>query len=434
MDIVSIIENKRDGKELTKEGIEYFIKEYTNNNIPDYQASALIMAMYLNGLNNEETYNLTNAMTYSGEILDLSDISDTIIDKHSTGGVGDKITIILMPIIASAGVPVAKMSGRGLGFTGGTADKLESIPGYKVDISIDEFKQNVKEVGISLITSNLNLAPADKKIYALRDTIGCVSSIPLIASSIMSKKIASGANKIVIDITCGNGAFMKDIESASKLAKIMIEIGRSAGKEVRCVLTNMDEPVGYAIGNQLEIIEAVEALKGNMAKDVEEIVYALGEQILIMAGKAENGKKANEIIKDSIESGKAYAKFKELVIKQGGDVSYIEDTTKFEVAKSVIPVKALQGGYINHINTEEIGRISSFLGAGRETKADKIDFQAGIIMNKKIGDKVEEGEILAFIHTNDESKIQDATKRLQASFLTKKDDNTKSKAIIGIIN
>ena len=242
MDIVDIIEKKRDRKDLSKEEIDFFVREYTLNNIPDYQASALIMAMYLNGLNHDETNYLTNAMAYSGEVLNLSDISDTIVDKHSTGGVGDKITIILMPIIASLGIKVAKMSGRGLGFTGGTADKLESIPNYRIDITVDEFKQNIRDVGISLITSSSSLAPADKKIYALRDTIGCVSNIPLIASSIMSKKIASGANKIIMDVTCGNGAFMKDIESGAELAKTMIEIGKSAGIEVRCVLTNMDEP------------------------------------------------------------------------------------------------------------------------------------------------------------------------------------------------
>ena len=317
MNILSIIEHKRDNKELSKEEIEYFIKEYTNENIPDYQAAALIMAIYLNGMNSKETAYLTMAMANSGETLDLSDISDVIIDKHSTGGVGDKITIILMPIIAAIGIPVAKMSGRGLGFTGGTADKLESIPGYKVDLSTDEFKQNVKDIGISLITSNLNLAPADKKIYALRDTISCVSSIPLIASSIMSKKIAAGANKIIIDITCGSGAFMKNILSALLLARTIVKIGKDLNKEVVCVLTNMDEPVGRAVGNQLEIIEAVHALKGTMPKDVEEITYALGEQIVLMAGKASTLEEANLLIKDVISSGKALNKFRELVIKQG---------------------------------------------------------------------------------------------------------------------
>ena len=416
MDIIRIIEHKRDKKELTKEEIEYFVTEYSNGNITDYQASALIMAIYINGMSRKETADLTMAMAKSGEVLDLSDISDIIIDKHSTGGVGDKITIILMPIIASLGVPVAKMSGRGLGFTGGTADKLESIPGYKVDLPIEEFKQNVKDIGISLITSNMNLAPADKKIYALRDTIGCVSSIPLIASSIMSKKIASGSNKIVIDLTCGNGAFMKNIISAVILARTMVRIGENTGKEVACVLTNMDEPVGYAVGNQLEIIESIKALKGDMPKDVEEIVYGLGSQILIMAGKAKDEEEANNKIKGAIENGKAYEKFKELVIKQGGDISYIEDTEKFKKAEYIVPVPALRSGNIVQIKTENIGRIASYIGAGRINKDDKIDFEAGIIINKKIDDKVEKGEALAYIHTNNKEKVEEAIKQAQEAF------------------
>lgn len=416
MNIINIIEKKRDRKELTKEEIDFFVSEYTKGNIPDYQASALIMAIYLNGMNKAEVANLTMAMANSGEKLDLSDISDIIIDKHSTGGVGDKITIILMPIIASLGIPVAKMSGRGLGFTGGTADKLESIPGYKVDLEIEEFKQNVKDIGISLITSSLNLAPADKKIYALRDTIGCVSSIPLIASSIMSKKLAAGANKIVIDLTCGNGAFMKNIVKASVLARTMVRIGQSVGKEVRCVLTNMDEPVGYTVGNQLEIIESIEALKGRMQKDVEEIVYALGSQILIMAKKAENEIDAKNMMKEAIESGKAFEKFRELVIKQGGDISFVDDISKFTSAKYIVPVTAKRSGNIVQIKTEKIGRVSTFIGAGRENKNDIIDYQAGITINKKVNDKVKKGDTIGYIHTNKKEKIEEAVKGMQESF------------------
>lgn len=430
MNIISIIEKKRDRKELSKEEIDFFVNEYTKGNLSDYQASALIMAIYLNGMNKEETANLTMAMANSGEKLDLSDISNVIIDKHSTGGVGDKITIILMPIIASLGIPVAKMSGRGLGFTGGTADKLESIPGYKVDLPIREFKQNVKDIGISLITSSLNLAPADKKIYALRDAIGCVSSIPLIASSIMSKKIAAGANKIVIDITCGNGAFMKNIVKALLLARTMVRIGQSTGREVRCVLTNMDEPVGYSVGNQLEIIESVEALKGNMQKDVKEIVYALGEQILIMAGKVENKYEANKMIKEAIQSGKAFEKFRELVIKQGGDISFLDDLSKFESAKYIIPVTAKRSGNIVQIKTEKIGRISSFIGAGRENKDDIIDFQAGLIINKKINDPVKKGDVIAYVHTNQFEKIEEAVKGMQESFTILNLHRVKRKTII----
>lgn len=433
MNIVSIIEHKRDKKELTKEEIDYFVQEYTKGNITDYQAAALIMAIYLNGMNRTETVNLTMSMANSGETLDLSDISNCIIDKHSTGGVGDKITIILMPIIASLGIPVAKMSGRGLGFTGGTADKLEAIPGYKVDLTIDEFKQNVKDIGISLITSNLDLAPADKKIYALRDTIGCVSSIPLIASSIMSKKIAAGADKILIDITCGSGAFMKNIIKAAILARTMVRIGEGVDKEVRCVLTNMDEPVGYTIGNQLEIIEAVEALKGKMRKDVEEIVYGLGEQIIIMAGKASEEEEAHKMMEDAIKSGRAYDKFKQLVEKQGGDVSYIEDLSKFEKAKYVVPVYAKRTGNVVKIKTEKLGKISVEIGAGRMKKDDKIDFQAGIVINKKINDRVEKNEPIAFIHTNQEDKIKEAEKQIKDCFVILNIKRIKRRDVIQVI-
>ena len=288
MNIKEIIAKKRDGLELNKEEIKYFIEEYTKGTIMDYQASALIMAMYINGLNNEETTNLTLEMAHSGEILDLSEISKTVIDKHSTGGVGDKITLVLMPIIASLGVPVAKMSGRGLGFTGGTVDKLESIPGYKTEIKIDEFIENVQKVGISLIGQTANLAPADKKIYALRDTISCVDNMSLIASSIMSKKIAAGANKIVLDVTCGSGAFMQSEKDAIELSNIMKGIGNLANRETVCVITNMDEPVGYAIGNSLEIIETIECLKGNMPEDIKEIITTIGAYILKLADKGDN--------------------------------------------------------------------------------------------------------------------------------------------------
>lgn len=433
MNILSIIAKKRDKKILTKEELEYFVNEYTKGTITDYQAAALVMAIYINGMTNEEITNFTLAMAHSGDTLDLSDISDCIVDKHSTGGVGDKITLILMPIIASLGIPVAKMSGRGLGFTGGTADKLESIPGYRVDLSIEEFKQNVKEMGISLITSSLNLAPADKKIYALRDTISCTANIPLIASSVMSKKIASGANKILIDITCGNGAFMKDIKKAKELAAMMIKIGKLAGKEVRCVITNMDEPVGKAIGNSLEVVEAVRALKGEMTDDVKEIVIALGTQMVLMAGLTVSSIEAESMIREAISSGKAYNKFKELVANQGGDISYIENTDKFEKAKYIIPVLAEKRGALKTINTEMIGNISVYLGAGRIRKEDKIDPAAGIMMNQRIGDIVEVGQALAYIYTNDESKIDGAVKNMKNAFELDPKRVARPKAILGII-
>ena len=405
MNILDIIAKKRDKQKLTKQEIEYFIVEYTNGNITDYQAAALVMAIYINGMNDEEITYLTLAMAYSGEVLDLSELG-TVVDKHSTGGVGDKITLILMPIIAALGVPVAKMSGRGLGFTGGTADKLESIPGYSIDISIDEFKENIKQIGISLMTQTKNLAPADKKIYALRDTISCTSSIPLIASSIMSKKIAAGADKIVLDVTCGSGAFMQNKKDAEKLAKEMKKIGKLANKETVCIITNMDEPLGYAIGNNLEVIEAIKALKGNIPEDVKQVVLELGSYMLKLAGKGDNiGENKNKII-ETINSGKAFNRFVQLVEKQGGDIAYIENLDKFEKAKYKIEIKSKKTGYVFSMNAQEIGKIASELGAGRIRKEDEIDYTAGIILNKKVGEKVEKDEIIATLYTNkEESEI-----------------------------
>ena len=358
MNIKEIIAKKRDGLELNKEEIKYFIEEYTKGTVTDYQAAALIMAMYINGLNNEETTNLTLEMAHSGEILDLSKISKTVIDKHSTGGVGDKITLVLMPIIASLGVPVAKMSGRGLGFTGGTVDKLESIPGYKTEIKIDEFIENVQKVGISLIGQTANLAPADKKIYALRDTISCVDNMSLIASSIMSKKIAAGANKIVLDVTCGSGAFMQNEKDAIELSNIMKNIGKLANRETVCIITNMDEPVGYAIGNSLEIIETIECLKGNIPEDIKEIITTIGAYILKLADKGDNLEENKLKILENIKNGKAYNKFLELVQNQNGDIEYVKNTDKFEKAKYILPVICEKDGYVEKLNAGEVGKIS----------------------------------------------------------------------------
>ena len=316
MNILEIIAKKREKEELNKEEIYYFVTEYVKGTVTDYQAAALVMAMYINGMSKEETTALTLAMAQSGEILNLSEISSNIVDKHSTGGVGDKITIILMPIIASLGIPVIKMSGRGLGFTGGTFDKLESIPGYRTQLDISEVIEQVKQIGISLIGQTGNLAPADKKIYALRDAIACVESIPLIASSVMSKKIAAGADKIVLDVTIGRGAFMKTQEEAEELSNIMRDIGNIANRETVCVLTNMDEPVGYSIGNSLEIIEAVECLKGNLTEDIKEIVMTLGSYMLKLAGVGEDIEENRERIIANIKNGKAYEKFLELVDRQ----------------------------------------------------------------------------------------------------------------------
>lgn len=431
MNILDIISKKRDQKELTKEEIEYFIENYTNGNIADYQAAALVMAIYLNGMTKEETTYLTIAMANSGDVLDLSELG-IVVDKHSTGGVGDKITLILMPIMAALGVVVAKMSGRGLGFTGGTADKLESIPGYRTNISEEEFRNNVKEIGISLITQTANLAPADKKLYALRDTISCTDSIPLIASSIMSKKIAAGANKVVLDVTCGSGAFMKNKEEAVKLSKVMKQIGELAGKETICIITNMNEPLGNAVGNSLEMIETINSLKGNMPEDVKEVVLELGSYILKLAGKGEDIEKNKIEIENCVNSGKAYKKFIELIQRQGGDISYCENTEKFEKARyqeSII----FEEGYISKIDAEKIGKIACNLGAGRIKKEDKIDMSAGIIVNKKVGDYIKKEDIVSTLYSNSKEKIEEAREMIKQAITITDKKVEKEKMILEII-
>lgn len=412
MNILEIIEKKREKKELTKDEIEYFINGYVDGKIADYQAAALVMAIFLNGMTKQETTDLTIAMANSGEILDLSKLNKIIVDKHSTGGVGDKVSICLLPLVASLGVPVAKMSGRGLGFTGGTVDKMESIPGYKTSIDIDKFIENVQNIGISMISQTLNLAPADKKLYALRDSISCVESIPLIASSIMSKKIASGAEKIVLDVTVGKGAFMKNIEDAEKLANEMIEIGKLANREVVCVLTSMDEPLGKAVGNNLEIKEAIHFLKGDMPQDLKEVVLELGAYMIKLAGLGENLEENKKQMLENIQNGKAFNKLKQMVQNQGGDISYLENTDKFEKAQFTEEILASQNGYIQEINAEEIGKVACNLGAGRIKKEDNIDYAVGIELDKKVGTKVQKGEILGKIHANDTTKLELAKKQV----------------------
>ena len=370
------------------------------------------MAIFLNGMTKQETTDLTIAMANSGEILDLSKLNKIIVDKHSTGGVGDKVSICLLPLVASLGVPVAKMSGRGLGFTGGTVDKMESIPGYKTSIDIDKFIENVQNVGISMISQTLNLAPADKKLYALRDSISCVESIPLIASSIMSKKIASGAEKIVLDVTVGKGAFMKNIEDAEKLANEMIEIGKLANREVVCVLTSMDEPLGKAVGNNLEVKEAIHFLKGDMPQDLKEVVLELGAYMIKLAGLGENLEENKKQMLENIQNGKAFNKLKQMVQNQGGDISYLENTDKFEKAQFTEEILASQNGYIQEINAEEIGKVACNLGAGRIKKEDNIDYAVGIELDKKVGTKVQKGEILGKIHANDTTKLEIAKKQV----------------------
>ena len=433
MNILDIIAKKRDKIELSKQEIDFFVKGYTNGDVTDYQAAALIMAIYLNGMTDEEITNLTISMAESGDVLDLSKLGENVVDKHSTGGIGDKVTLILMPIIAALGIPVAKMSGRGLGFTGGTIDKLESIPGYNTQISVDEFIENVEKIGISLMGQTMNLAPADKKIYALRDSISCVENIPLIASSIMSKKIAAGANKIVLEVTVGNGAFMKNIEDAKKLSKTMINIGKLAGKETVCILTNMDEPLGYSIGNTLEVIEAVEALQGDMEDDVKQVVLELGSNMIKLAGFGDDIEANKQKMLDIIDSGVAYIKFLELIENQGGDISFINDVSKFENAKYIKQVTAEKSGYIKSINAGKLGNISCELGAGRVKKEDVIDNQVGLIINKKIGDKVEENDILGIIHANDETKLKTTIEELKSCFEICEEFVEKPKVILGAL-
>lgn len=432
MNILDIIGKKRDNKELTKEEIEYFVKEYTAGNVADYQAAALVMAIYINGMTIEETTNLTLAMAYSGDVLDLSSIGN-VVDKHSTGGIGDKVTMILMPIVAALGVKVAKMSGRGLGFTGGTKDKLEAIPGYRTEIDIPEFIENVKKIGISLIGQTLNLAPADKKLYALRDSINCTANIPLISSSIMSKKIAAGANKVVLDVTCGSGAFMKDIKEAEELSNAMIGIGKIANKETVCIITNMDQPLGSMVGNTLEVKEAIEALKGNMKEDVKDVVLELGAYILKLDGKGDNIEENKKAIEEVVANGKAYQKFLELVKNQGGDITYIENTEKFEKAKYKMEVRIEQEGYIRKLNAEEVGKIAMHLGAGRVRKEDDIDYSVGVELIKKVGDFVEKGNIVAYVHANDEQKGKEAVEMLKEKYIIGNEKIEPIKSILEII-
>lgn len=434
MRIIDIIEKKREKQELTKQEIEFFISEYTNGNIKDYQAAALVMAIFLNGMTDRETTDLTLAMAHSGEILDLSPLGETIVDKHSTGGVGDKVSLILLPLVSSLGVPVAKMSGRGLGFTGGTVDKLESIPGYQTEVGIKQFIKNVEQIGISMISQTLNLAPADKRLYALRDSIACVESIPLIASSIMSKKIASGAQKIVLDVTVGKGAFMKNREEARRLSHTMIQIGKLADRETVCVLTNMNEPLGYAIGNSLEVKEAVGFLQGDMPEDVKEVVFELGAYMIQLAGKGDNLEKNKSKMLENIKNRKAYYKFIEMVKNQGGDITYIEDFEKLPKANYIEPIYSEKDGYVQEIDSKEVGKLAGFLGAGREKKEDNIDSSVGIVLSKKVADEVKKNEVLAYIHANDKERLETVKKDLINVIKIGKNKVHKEKTILEIIS
>ncbi len=403
MDILEIISKKRDKKVLTRDEIHYFIKNYVSGEIKDYQASALLMAIYLNGMNNQEISDLTDEMKNSGDTLDLSDIPGIKVDKHSTGGVGDKVSLVLGPMIASLGAKLAKMSGRGLGHTGGTLDKLESIPGCRINLTEEEFKHQVREIGISIIGQNEELDPADKKLYALRDVTGTVASIPLIASSIMSKKLASGSDAILLDVKYGSGAFMKNLKDAKKLAVTMVNIGKALNKDVKAEVTDMDQPLGMAVGNNLEVKEVIETLHGRGPKDLTELCIDSGSIMLVQAKIFYSKEEAKKAIIENVKNGKAFEKFVEFIKWQGGDVEYLYHPEKFDVASRIIPVYSNKAGYVSRIDALTIGEGSMRLGGGRETLDDVIDMSAGIILNKKIGDKVEKGELLATLYTNKEN-------------------------------
>ena len=416
MDIIQIISDKRDKKALTKEQIHFFINEYINKRIEDYQASALLMAITINGMNSEETAYLTEEMRVSGEVWDLSDIPGLKVDKHSTGGVGDKVSLILGPMIASCGAKLAKMTGRGLGHTGGTLDKMESIPGMKVILTKDEFKKQVREIGIAIIGQDKNIDPADKKLYALRDVTGTVQSIPLIVSSIMSKKLASGADCILLDVKCGKGAFMKTYEDAKKLATEMVNIGKKLNKDVKAEITDMNQPLGKAVGNNLEIKEVIETLKGNGPKDLEEICLSSGAILLQQAKIYEDRKEARRALEENIKNGKAFEKFKEFVKAQGGDVEYIDHPEKFPVSKNLIEIKSENEGYIKDIDALAIGLSSCHLGGGRMKLTDVIDMSAGIYLNKKVGDFAKKGELLCTLHTNKDN-VDSIVEKVKKAFL-----------------
>lgn len=411
MRMVDIIEKKRDGQELTTAEINFFIEGYTKGEIPDYQASALAMAIFFQDMTDRERADLTRAMVESGDTIDLSAIDGVKVDKHSTGGVGDTTTLVLAPLVASLGIPVAKMSGRGLGHTGGTIDKLESIAGFHVELTREQFIDLVNRDKVAVIGQSGNLTPADKKLYALRDVTGTVNSIPLIASSIMSKKIAAGADAIVLDVKTGDGAFMKTQEDAEKLAHAMVRIGNHVGRKTIAIISDMSQPLGFAIGNALEVKEAIETLQGKGPKDLTELVLTLGSQMVILAGKAKTSEEAKEMLLDAIHSGKALAKFKEFLANQDGDASIVDDLTKLPQAKYKIELPAKQSGYISRMVADEIGVASMILGAGRATKEDVIDLAVGLVLHKKVGDKVEEGESILTIYSNREN-VEDVKQKL----------------------
>ena len=408
MRAVDIIIKKRDKGELTLAEIEFFIKSFISGEVTDYQASALLMAIVLNGMTPRETTDLTLAMANSGHMLDLSDVVDLAVDKHSSGGVGDKTSLAVLPIVAACGLPVGKMSGRGLGFSGGTLDKLESIPGYRVDLTTEEFKHQLKEKGIVLTGQSLDLAPADGKLYALRDVTGTVQSIPLIASSIMCKKLAAGAQAILLDVKTGLGAFMETLEDARQLADMMVDIGQLAGRDVVALLSDMNQPLGNAVGNSLEVVEAVETLRDNGPEDFLEHCLHVSAHMLVLGKRAKDLTEGRAMAEKSIVDGSAFEKFRVLVEAQGGDASYADDTSKFPRAEYIEEVKSPESGYLSQIQARTVGEAAVALGAGRARKSDPIDHAVGFVIQRKVGDQVEKGDPLFTVHSNDREKLAEA--------------------------
>lgn len=434
MRAVDIIIKKRDGFELTKEEINFFVKGLSSGEIPDYQISAWAMAVLLNGMTDQETTDLTIAMADSGEVLDLSSIAPIVVDKHSTGGVGDKTTLVVGPIVASCGLPVGKMSGRGLGFSGGTLDKMESIPGYRVDLSQEEFMDQLKKLKFVLTGQSADLAPADGKLYALRDVTGTVPSLPLIASSVMSKKIAAGAQAIVLDVKLGNGAFMKNLEDAEQLATMMVAIGKLSGRKVRAVLSDMNQPLGVAVGNAVELEEAIYALHDQGPADFREHCLTIASHMLELGEKADSLAQARKLAEQKLFDGTAFAKFRELVVAQKGDPSYIDDPEKLPSASIKHEVVADRSGYVSQVHARTVGETAVDLGAGRATKKDKIDPAVGIIVHKKVGNAVKKGEPLFTILSDDENKVASAESRLLGAVVISDDKQEPLPLFYGVIS
>lgn len=433
MRMYDIILKKRNGEELTKEEIEFVIKGYTKGEIPDYQVSALLMAIYFKGMNKRETADLTMAMVNSGDVIDLSAIYGIKVDKHSTGGVGDTTTLVLGPMVAAAGAPVAKLSGRGLGHTGGTIDKLESIKGFSVEMTEKQFIDNVNRVKLAVGGQTANLTPADKKLYALRDVTATVDNISLIASSIMSKKIAAGADCIVLDVKTGTGAFMKTVEDSFALAKEMVDIGTSVGRSTVAVISDMDQPLGFAVGNALEVKEAIDTLKGHGPEDLYELCMTLGSEMLVLAGRAKNSAEAREKLEQTIKDGSAFEKFKEFIKAQGGDVSMIENPELLPKAKYEMEIKSRYDGYVSKIVADEIGLAALMLGAGRETKESKIDLSVGIVLKEKVGACVKRGDVIARIYANDMDKARQAEEKIHDAYHITAAPSEKRPLIFGIV-